>query len=86
MPEVFFDIIGVLAVVFTSVAFLPQAIKVFITKKTKDLSFVMLTVFFVGQIGWFIYGNLNGTLPVILSSSIQGLLTLYILIEKIRLG
>ena len=86
MPEIIYDLIGYLGVVCTSIALIPQAVKVFRTRKTEDLSFIMLLIFFLGQCCWFTYGTINGTIQVMLSASIQTLLTLYILIMKIKLG
>ena len=86
MIDNLFNVIGIIAAVLTTVSFLPQAIKVFRTKKTKDLSLLMLIAFFLGQIGWFIYGFFSSNNQIIYSSSITGLLTLYIVIMKIRLG
>ena len=86
MSELIYDIIGFIGVACTSVALIPQAVQVYRTRKTEDLSLIMLLIFFIGQCCWFVYGTLNGTLQVMMSASIQTLLTLYILIMKIKLG
>ena len=48
--------IGFLAAFCTTVAFFPQAVKVWKTKSTRDISLYMFVIFTVGVISWLIYG------------------------------
>ena len=50
------EIIGGSAAVFTTVAFLPQAIKTIITKHIIGLSLGMLMLQFTGNFLWILYG------------------------------
>ncbi|GIR50383.1 MAG: hypothetical protein CM15mP59_1250 [Flavobacteriaceae bacterium] len=50
------ELIGFIAAVCTTFAFLPQVIKVWKTKQTKDLSLRMYTIMFIGICLWFVYG------------------------------
>ncbi len=79
-------IIGLAAAALTTISFLPQVIKVFKTKQTKDLSFATFFVFSVSLFLWFVYGILIGELPIILANGITFLLTLSIIIMKIKYG
>ena len=76
--------IGFFAAFCTTVAFLPQAIKVYKTKSTKDISLYMFLIFTVGVLSWLIYGLIINDLPVILANAVTLILSFFILIYKIR--
>ena len=48
------NIIGYIAAIGTTFAFIPQAYKVYQTKKTGDLSFVTFLIFSFGLVMWII--------------------------------
>ncbi len=77
------SIFGYAAAVLTSVSFLPQAIKVYKTKHTKDLSLAMYLIFTGGVILWLVYGVMIDSRPIILANSITLLLNIYILTCKV---
>ena len=64
------EIIGLIAAVLTTAAFLPQVYKTWKTKDVSSLSFPMLVLFFIGIILWFIYGVLLQSLSMILANSV----------------
>lgn len=68
----------------TTAAFVPQAIKVYKTQKTEDLSLGLFSMLFVGIFLWLIYGLMIGSSPVIAANAITLLLVAYILKKKIR--
>lgn len=76
--------IGVLAAIFTTAAFLPQTIKVLRTGQTKDLSLYMYIIMTLGLFLWLAYGIATSQLPLILSNAICFPLCATILIMKIR--
>ena len=76
--------IGFFAAFCTTIAFLPQAIKVYKTKSTKDISLLMFLIFTIGVLSWLIYGFIINDYPVILANSVTLILSLFILIYKIR--
>jgi len=78
------EYIGFFAALCTTVAFLPQAIKVYQTKSTKDISLLMFLIFTVGVLSWLIYGLIINDYPVILANSVTLILSLFILLYKIR--
>jgi len=49
-------ILGYMAAVFTTLSFLPQAIKVIKTKNTSGISLSMYFMFTIGVLLWCIYG------------------------------
>ncbi len=76
--------IGSLAAILTTAAFLPQAIKVYQTKHTKDLSLAMLIMLFAGLILWTTYGLILKSLPIIAANSITLFIDFYLICAKIR--
>jgi len=68
----------------TTIAFLPQAIKVYKYKSTKDISLYMFLIFTIGVLSWLIYGLIINDLPVILANAVTLILSLFILIYKIK--
>ncbi len=79
-------IIGLIAGTCTTISFLPQVIKTFKTKETKDISLSMYIVLATGIFLWTIYGILIESLPVILANSISFVLATIILILKTKYG
>ena len=80
------DVVGIVAALFTTASFLPQAIRIFKTKSTKDLSIVMYIMFVAGIFLWMVYGILLKSLPLILANSVTLCFAAGILLMKIRFG
>ena len=76
--------IGFLAAFCTTFAFFPQAVKVWKTKSTRDISLYMFIIFTIGVLSWLIYGITISDLPIILANSVTLILSLFILLYKIR--
>lgn len=79
-------LIGFTAAACTTISFLPQVIKTYRTRHTKDLSLAMLALLTFGVSGWTIYGVLNDDVPIIMANAVTLVLVAYILIMKLRLG
>ena len=77
------DLYGSLAALLTTIAFLPQLIKTFQTKKADDVSFLMLILFITGLIFWIIYGILINSYPILIANILTLSFNLSILILKI---
>jgi len=77
-------IIGLSAATLTTISFIPQVMKVWKTKKTKDISLRMYIIFCIGMSLWLIYGIMLKELPIILANSITIVLGLIILFFKIK--
>lgn len=78
------DAIGFLAGALTTIAFVPQALKMYASKSGKDVSARMLLIFSAGVILWLIYGIMIGSLPVILANLVTLILSATIIALKIR--
>ncbi len=77
-------IIGLCAGSLCVISFLPQVIKIFKTKNTRDLSLITFSLFSLGVFLWLIYGILIKSLPVILTNAAMAVLTLLIVVMKVR--
>ncbi len=80
------ELLGIVAGFFTTLAFLPQVIKVWKTRETKDLSLAMFVLFLAGVLLWTIYGLIQMSPSIILANGVTFVLSMYILIMKIRHG
>jgi len=80
------ETIGYFAAFFTTVAYIPQAIKVFREKHTTSISIGMYAMITTGIGLWFIYGLMIGSPSLLLANGITFVLALSILIMKIRHG
>ena len=79
-------LIGFAAATCTTVAYAPQAIKVWKTRSTGDISLGMFLVMVLGLALWLIYGLLSGDAPLIASNAVTMLLAGGILVMKLRYG
>ena len=79
-------IVGTLAGILCTISFIPQVVKSFRTKHTKDLSLVTFSVFFVGMLCWLIYGIMLKELPIILANAAALFLVFLIVVMKIKHG
>ncbi len=77
------DTFGFIAAALTTIAFLPQVIKTWRTKKAEDVSIVMLLMFITGLIFWIIYAIQTSALPVLIANIITFILNLTILTLKL---
>jgi MtN3 and saliva related transmembrane protein len=84
MNSIFINTIGLLAGLLTTVAFVPQVMKIYRTKSGRDISARMFTMFSIGIALWLYYGVLLQSLPIILANAVTLILTLAILALKIR--
>jgi MtN3 and saliva related transmembrane protein len=76
--------IGFFAAFCTTFAFFPQAIKVWKSKSTKDISLYMFIIFTTGVLSWLIYGIIINNLPIIIANALTLILSIFILIYKLK--
>lgn len=76
--------IGYMAAICTTIAFIPQAIKVYKSKHTRDISIGMFLLMNAGLVFWLVYGILILSYPIILANAITIIFALYILFMKIK--
>jgi len=79
-------ILGLLAGTLTTISFVPQVMKTWKFKETKDISLLMYIIFFTGILLWFSYGLLINNAPIIIANGASLVLVSIVLILKIRYG
>jgi MtN3 and saliva related transmembrane protein len=79
-------VIGLVAGMLTTIAFVPQAWQVWKSRSARDLSLPMYLIFTSGVALWLVYGVMSGALPVIVANSITLLLAGAVLVMKLRFG
>ncbi|MBP6410819.1 MAG: SemiSWEET transporter [Pseudarcicella sp.] len=80
----FQEIIGYLAAILTTVAFVPQVWKIYSTKSAKDVSISMFLLFTLGVSLWLVYGFMNSVWPMIFANSITLVLAGMIIYFKFK--
>lgn len=80
------DLLGMIAGILTTVAFVPQVWRVWKTRSTRDISLGMYLVFTTGVGFWLIYGLVLGAWPIIVANSVTLILTGTVLVLKLRHG
>jgi len=76
--------IGLLAGTLTTIAFVPQVIKIWKTKHARDLSLGMFAIFSSGVLLWLWYGIAIGATPIIVANAVTLGLSLTILVFRIK--
>lgn len=80
------SLLGFTAAACTTAAFLPQVIKAWKTRGTRDISLLMYLVFMTGVALWMIYGILISDCPVTIANALTLLLAGIILAAKLKFG
>ncbi len=86
MSEINPEWIGGLAAILTTAAYVPQAVKVLITRDTRAISLAMYVLISSGIFCWFVYGLMIESPSVIAANGITLMLSLTILFMKLKLG
>jgi MtN3 and saliva related transmembrane protein len=76
--------LGLLAGILTTSSFIPQVIKIYKTRETKDISLAMFIVLCSGISMWAIYGFYIRSLPVIFANTISFVFAFIIVVFKIK--
>lgn len=75
-----FEIIGMSAAILTTLAFVPQVLKVVKLKKTDGLSLSTYIIFTLGVVLWLVYGFFKNSISMVLGNGITLILSLIILV------
>lgn len=79
-------VVGFIAGILTTVAFVPQILRVWRTRSAEDISLGMYTLFTLGVVLWLIYGILIYSWPIIFANCVTLLLAGAVLIMKLKFG
>jgi MtN3 and saliva related transmembrane protein len=77
-------LVGSVAAILTTIAFIPQVIKVWKTRSARDVSLGMYALFTTGVALWLAYGLMIGSGPVIVANAMTLLLAGAVLVMKLR--
>lgn len=78
------ELLGYVAGILTTFAFLPQALRMIRTRQARDVSMTWAASMTVGVFLWFCYGMLKHSVPLISANIVTLLLLFVILFVKIR--
>ena len=78
------DLVGALAGTLTTISFIPQVLKIWSSRSAADISMGMFSLFALGVSLWLFYGLSIHSSPIIASNSVTLILSLAIIIMKIR--
>jgi len=78
--------VGLLAGTLTTLAFLPQVIRAWRSRSTRDLSTGMLIIFLIGIVLWTFYGMEISSFPMIASNAATIGLVGILLTLKLKYG
>ncbi len=80
------DVLGYLAGTLTTIAFVPQVVRIVRTRSAHDISWGMFCILSVGITLWLWYGIRLASLPLIVANIVTLALVLTILVLKLRFG
>jgi len=83
LPDWSITLIGSIAAVCTTAAFVPQVIRVWRLKRADEISLMTFLVLSIGSLVWLTYGLFISSLPVIAANGVTFILVLAILILKV---
>jgi MtN3 and saliva related transmembrane protein len=77
------QLIGFAAGSLTTFAYVPQVVRTWRTRSTKDLSLGMLVALCAGVSLWLTYGIALGAWPIIIANSVTVVLSLVLIVFKL---
>jgi MtN3 and saliva related transmembrane protein len=86
MSDTTVTVIGFLAGLLTTIAFIPQVLKIWKTRSARDISLGMYVIFTCGVVLWLAYGLLLASLPIVLANTLTLTLAMAVLVMKVRFG
>ncbi|MCX8022368.1 MAG: SemiSWEET transporter [Syntrophorhabdaceae bacterium] len=78
------ELIGYIAAFFTTFSMLPQFIRMIRLKEAKDVSIFMPSMMTIGVFLWLLYGIFLKEPPIIIANVVSLILSITVLIAKIR--
>ncbi len=78
------EVIGFIAAACTTLAFVPQVVRVWRTRSAEDISLAMYLILVAGVLMWIVYGVLIRSLPLVLANVASLVLAGAVLAGKLR--
>ena len=76
--------VGYIAGALTTLSFVPQVIRAWKLRETRDLSLAMLLLFALGVLLWTFYGIWTGSMPIVAANVMTFALILILLGMKVK--
>jgi MtN3 and saliva related transmembrane protein len=80
------QLVGSFAGLLTTIAFVPQVLRVWKTRSARDISLFMYAIFCSGVALWVAYGVLLGAFPIVVSNGVTLALAVAVLAMKLKFG
>jgi MtN3 and saliva related transmembrane protein len=77
-------VVGSVSAALTTVAFVPQVLRVWRMKDAREISLPTFAIFSAGLIGWVVYGTEVASVPIVAANFVTLLLALAIVGLKLR--
>jgi len=82
----FTEYLGLVAGLLTTLALVPQIMRVYRLKSAREISVLYNTSMLLGIILWLVYGIMLGLVPLIIWNIIGSVLTSILLLTKLKYG
>ncbi|MDH5612792.1 MAG: SemiSWEET family transporter [Gammaproteobacteria bacterium] len=76
------EISGWLAAILTTLIFVPQLHKAFTTKKTQDISMLMIMLAILGNTAWFVQASLTSNIPLMVCAVLIIIMSMILMVFK----
>lgn len=76
------ELAGWSAAIFTTLIFVPQLHKAFTTKKTQDISMLMIMLAIMGNTAWFIQALLTSNTPLMVCAVLIVIMSIILMLFK----
>lgn len=78
------EIIGYMAAFLSTIAFIPQVVKIYRERSARSISYKTFFIFTAGVTCWLIYGIALESIPMLIANTITIILSVLILLLKYR--
>jgi MtN3 and saliva related transmembrane protein len=82
--DILVEVIGLLGATFTTLAFVPQVVKIWKNQSSNGVSISMYVCMLVGIIIWLAYGILINSIAVIAANILSGILQVVIIFLTLK--
>ena len=82
--EILVEAVGLIGATFTTLAFVPQMIKIWKNRSSKGVSLLMYFCMLIGIIIWLIYGILIDSIAVVAANILSGILQVVIIFLTLK--
>tara|TARA_B110000444_G_scaffold66052_1_gene61922 strand:- start:805 stop:1077 length:273 start_codon:yes stop_codon:yes gene_type:complete len=82
--EILVEVVGLVGAMFTTLAFVPQVVKIWKNRSSDGVSLSMYVCMLVGIIIWLAYGILIDSIAVIVANILSGILQVVIIFLTLK--